>query len=71
VRFSSFKVMTRQERQSGFIERSRHAERFFRKGAAGLWRQHLAPDHVDKIVAENRDVMQRLGYLSPEGEVLV
>ncbi|MGF1641272.1 MAG: sulfotransferase domain-containing protein [Rhodospirillales bacterium] len=71
IRHSSFNVLSGQERQSGFVERSRTAERFFRKGEVGGWRRELTPAQVDFIVQHHREAMTSMGYLSAEGEILV
>lgn len=68
IRHSSFKVLSGQERQGGFVERSRNADRFFRKGKVGTWRRELAPEQVELIVAYHEEMMTRLGYLSAAGE---
>ncbi len=63
IRFSSFKVLRRQEEQSGFRERSSFSERFFRAGRAGQWRKTLTPAQVDAVVAAHGTQMARFGYL--------
>lgn len=70
LRFSDFKELARQERESGFKERSANADRFFREGRAGGWRETLSADVVSKIVADHREVMTRFGYLDSEGRPL-
>ncbi len=71
IRFSSFRELARQESRAGFIERSKGAERFFRKGRVGGWRRELAPAQVEAIVRRHREVMIEQGYLSPAGKLLV
>jgi hypothetical protein len=71
IRHCSFNVLARQEQQSGFVERSRSAEKFFRQGEVGGWRQELTPEHVEFIVHHHREAMTKMGYLSPEGKLLV
>jgi len=71
IRHSSFKLLAGQERQAGFIERPQNAERFFRRGKVGSWRNELAAEHVDLIVRSHRDMMIEQGYLSADGEILV
>jgi two-component SAPR family response regulator len=71
IRHCSFNVLARQEQQSGFVERSKSAEKFFRRGEVGGWRKELTPEHVDFIVHHHREAMTKMGYLSPEGELLV
>ncbi|MCB9948559.1 MAG: sulfotransferase domain-containing protein [Rhodospirillaceae bacterium] len=67
IRFSSFKVLSGQERQDGFVERSAQADRFFREGRAGGWRSVLTPDQAGRIVEQHRETMDRFGYLAPDG----
>jgi Sulfotransferase domain. len=70
IRHSSFRVLAEQERTGGFVERSRNAERFFRSGKAGGWREALTPAQADMIIAAHRPLMQELDYLDAEGKVL-
>ena len=63
IEFSSFDQLRSQEDASGFVEKSRHSERFFRSGQAGLWREQLAPDIVRLICERHGKVMRRFGYL--------
>lgn len=70
IRHSSFKVLSEQERREGFVERSRNADRFFRKGKVGSWRQELAPEQVDLIVEYHKEMMNEMGYLSADGKPL-
>ena len=63
IEFSSFDQLRSQEDDQGFIEKSRHADRFFRSGQAGLWREQLAPDIVRRICERHGKVMRRFGYL--------
>lgn len=67
IRHSSFKVLSGQERRTGFVERSRNADRFFRKGRVGTWREELAPAQVDLIVECHKELMTEMGYLSADG----
>lgn len=71
IRHCSFKVLARQESQGGFVEQSRKAEKFFRQGEVGGWRKELTSEHVDFIVHHHREAMTKMGYLSPEGKLLV
>ena len=71
IKHSSFKMLAGQERQAGFIERPQNAERFFRKGKVGSWRNELSAEHVDLIVRCHKDMMIEQGYLSADGEILV
>lgn len=67
VRFSDFKVLSEQEAGKGFKERSPKAERFFRQGKTGGWRDKLSEQQVQKIIDDHRQVMLRFGYLDKDG----
>jgi aryl sulfotransferase len=63
VAASSFPVLRQQEEQFGFRERPAQAERFFRQGRAGGWREHLTPDQAQRICSAHEAMMRQLGYL--------
>ncbi|MDF1722490.1 MAG: sulfotransferase domain-containing protein [Minwuia sp.] len=63
IDFSSFDIVAGQEARSGFRERPPQAERFFRKGVAGDWRESLTDAQVTRIIADHGIVMSRFGYL--------
>lgn len=70
IGFSSFSEMRRQEAAGGFIERSGKAERFFRQGRVGAWRETLSAAQAKSIIERHRDVMARHGYLTAAGAVV-
>ena len=63
IEFSSFKELTRQEADSGFIEKPDNTEKFFSKGQSGQWKTDLSQDLVDQICSDHHHVMKRYGYL--------
>ncbi|MGF1631924.1 MAG: sulfotransferase domain-containing protein [Kiloniellaceae bacterium] len=63
VEFSSFKTLQAQERETGFIEKSLHSQRFFRSGRAGGWREKLSPAQAAAIESDHAVQMRRFGYL--------
>lgn len=67
VRHSSFAELSGQEAAGGFRERPIVAERFFRRGARGGWREELTPEQVARIVDDHGEVMARFGYLDAQG----
>jgi hypothetical protein len=67
---SSFRALAAQEERGGFVERSKNARWFFRRGAAGGWRQVLDPADVELLIACHRQAMQAHGYLDADGQVL-
>ena len=69
IRHAAFDALAAQEAAKGFIERSKSAERFFRRGTAGGWREELSREEADAMIACHRPLMLRLGYLTEAGEV--
>jgi aryl sulfotransferase len=68
VERASFDRLRAQEAEHGFHERGRRCGAFFRRGAAGSWRDELPAPLADRIVAAHRDTMRRLDYLSGAGD---
>ena len=60
---SSFDRLREQEEKDGFRERPEEAERFFREGRTGQWKDVLTPQQVERIVDAHGEQMQRFGYL--------
>ncbi|MCA8909183.1 MAG: sulfotransferase domain-containing protein [Rhodospirillaceae bacterium] len=67
IKNANFKTLRSMENKSGFIEASKKAERFFRKGKVGDWRTELNADQIARIVADHRTMMCRFGYLDSKG----
>lgn len=63
IKFAEFKTLRRLEEKHGFRERSEHADRFFRKGRAGSWKQILSAEQVAQIESDHAEQMRRFGYL--------
>lgn len=59
---SSFRTLRQQEDEKGFKEKSPHAQKFFREGKAGQWREILTQSQIDAVVARHKEQMQRFGY---------
>jgi hypothetical protein len=59
---STFDKLADAERVHAFRETSERADRFFREGRAGAWRDKLTADQARRIVAEQGETMQRWGY---------
>ncbi|WP_298355286.1 sulfotransferase domain-containing protein [Rhodoblastus sp.] len=60
---SSFGALARQEAAEGFVEKPPEAEKFFRTGKAGQWKDILSPDQIKTIVAAHGPMMMRFGYV--------
>ncbi|HKK31486.1 MAG TPA: sulfotransferase domain-containing protein [Alphaproteobacteria bacterium] len=69
IKFSSFRELSRQEARNGFGEKSRSAERFFRKGKAGGWRDVLTAEQAQRILENHREALNHFGYLNPDGSI--
>ncbi len=65
IEMSSFEGLAAQEQLGGFVERPETAERFFRAGRTGQWREALSADQVKSIIAAHAPMMMRFGYLEP------
>lgn len=63
VQRSSFAVLKGQEEKNGFVEKSERADRFFREGRAGQWKDVLSAEQVRRIVSDHGEQMTRFGYL--------
>ena len=70
IDLSSFERLKEQEAVAGFHEKPKGAERFFREGRAGAWRDKLTRRQIRRIVAAHGDGMQRFGYITKDLENL-
>lgn len=68
IAFSEFRELRKQEKKSGFREKNRKSESFFRKGMPGSWREVLTADQAKRIIHDHRAVMKRFGYLDDGDE---
>lgn len=68
---SSFRVLAEQERQAGFAERSRNAERFFRRGASGGFRRELTGAQIATLVEHHRPLLRELDYLDSDDRLRI
>jgi hypothetical protein len=66
VELSSFSRLSSIEKEADFRERSAFAERFFRVGRAGQWKDKLSEDQIRRLVDANYRQMSRFGYLTEE-----
>lgn len=63
---SSFERLRAQEAASGFREKPKGAERFFREGRSGQWRERLSRRQIRNVVRAHAEQMRRFGYLSDD-----
>lgn len=63
IEASSFEKLRQKEEEHGFVERPETAERFFREGRVGQWRDKLSSAQVRRITDALRPQMERFGYL--------
>jgi hypothetical protein len=62
AKLAHFGNLQRQERESGFSERTSKTTPFFREGRAGAWRDVLSSDQIGRIEADHGKVMTRFDY---------
>lgn len=67
----SFNKIQQQEQKSKFKETPSVAERFFRNGKSGGWRNEITEEHVNRIIDCNYEVLLKYGYIDKEGAILV
>lgn len=70
IAFSSFDILKEMEDKAGFKEKPPQADAFFHAGKSGRWREILSRDQATAIVEKHKAVMQRLGYLDADGNIL-
>ncbi len=66
IELSSFEKLKEQEEAEGFREKPEKAERFFRKGTSGQWREELSEAQIRRIISDQRKQMERFGYVPAE-----
>jgi aryl sulfotransferase len=62
VERAAFDRLRRAEDDRGFVEQSRDAARFFRRGKPGSWHEELPAEVADRIRQDHWEVMARFGY---------
>ena len=62
VAFSDFRILKKQEKDSGFEGRSLPGKVFFRIGKFGLWKETLSSELAEAVWENHEFVMKRLGY---------
>ena len=70
IQFSSFNELSSQEGQTGFAEKSRHSERFFRSGRVGGWRDVLTDEQATRLAKDHEQALKAHGYLAADGTIL-
>lgn len=60
---SSFDSLKAVEAEQGFAEKPKHADSFFNRGQAGLWKDLLTPAQAKKIERRHAKMMKRFNYL--------
>jgi len=63
VETTRFDNLAAKEKREGFRERPVTADRFFRSGKSGGWRDILTSEQIARIERENAEMMTRFGYL--------
>ena len=67
IKHSSFNEVSKQEGVSGFSERSRPDQKFFRSGKVGGYKSILSEAQVTKIINAHGDLLFEKGYITKGG----
>lgn len=70
ITHSSFDTLKQMERKEIFREKPPQTESFFRSGKTGSWRDTLSDAQATALIEKHHAVMQRLGYLDANGNVI-
>jgi Sulfotransferase domain len=71
IRHSSFRILAEQEKRTGFVERAKSADSFFRRGEIGTHRNELSDEQVEALVQHHRTMMTEMRYLDALGNLSV
>lgn len=63
IRHASFSSLATMEKRDGFVEVPIKGKRFFRAGRANQWREALTREQVVRVIATQREQMQRFRYV--------
>ncbi len=66
IEFTTFDSMKKAEAETGFRDKTRRQDSFFRRGQAGGWKVELTNHQAQLIVDSHRQQMERFDYV-PEG----
>lgn len=67
IRNSAFAEVSKQEKSTGFKERVRADQTFFRAGKIGDYRNHLTEDQIKKLVDVHYDLLLEQKYIDKDG----
>jgi aryl sulfotransferase len=67
----SFSNLQKMERISGFKEKPKSTEMFFRNGQVGDWRNYLTSDQTQQIIDANFSLLRELKYIDSIGNIIV
>lgn len=59
---TKFEKLQKQESETGFMEKNKRSNKFFRKGVAGNWVNELSPEQIKSIVDNHAEVMRLYNY---------
>jgi len=62
IRFSSFDVLRKQEKNTGFNETVKTQKEFFRSGKSDQWKDKLTSDQIAQLLNDHKHVMEKIGY---------
>jgi hypothetical protein len=63
IRNASFASLAALEKRDGFVEVPTKGQHFFRAGRSNQWRERLSREQVQRVIAAQREQMQRFRYI--------
>jgi hypothetical protein len=67
ISLSRLEELQKQEKESGFRERSPQSRIFFRRGGLGAWKKELSAKQVGRIIEQHYEMMLKFGYVNENG----
>ena len=71
IEICSFSNLQKVEKVSGFKEKPKSSQMFFRKGRVGDWRNYLTEEQTQQIIKANFTLLRELNYIDVRGEIVV
>lgn len=67
---SDFKILSQQEKETGFKEKMIKSTSFFRKGQIGDWRNYFDENLKNEIIQNHQEIMKKFGYLDKNNNLI-
>ena len=71
IQKSDFKILSDQEKKSGFKEKMIKSTSFFRKGLIGDWKNHVDEKTKKIIISTHFEIMKKFGYIEENEDLKI